>query len=156
MGEARRAVLLPHHPKRTKNRLQRYLFFGGRCEEAVRFHERVVGAKVEMLMALGDSLEKPPPGMLAPGFDQKVMHASLRIGDDVLMCSDGSHEQEKLSHVSLSLGCATNDEVDKLYAALADGGQKVIPPTRTFWSPYFGMVTDRFGIGWMVGIVQPD
>jgi PhnB protein len=134
------------------NRLQPYLFFGGRCEEAVKFYERVLGAKVEMMMNFSDSPDKPPPGMIAPGFEKKVMHASLRIGDDVLMCSDGSNEQEKSSHVSLSLSCATNAEVDKLYAALSEGGRKDMPPAETFWSPYFGMLTDKFGIGWMVGV----
>jgi PhnB protein len=136
------------------NQLQPYLFFGGRCEEAVKFYERVLGAKVEMMVKFADSPDKPPPGTLAAGFEQKVMHASLRIGDDVMMCSDGSNEQEKSNHVSLSLTCSTNAEVDKLYAALSGGGRKDMPPGKTFWSPYFGMLTDKFGIGWMLGVAH--
>lgn len=132
--------------------LQPYLFFGGRCEEAVKFYERVLGAKVDLMMKFSDSPDAPPPGMLAPGFDKKVMHASLTIRDSVLMCSDGSDENEKSSHVCLSLTCADNSEVDKLYAALGEGGKQDMPPGKTFWSPYFGMLTDRFGIGWMLGV----
>lgn len=136
------------------NQLQPYLFFGGRCEEAVRFYERVLGAKVEMMMKFSDSPDAPPPGMIAPGFEHKVMHSSLSIGDSVLMCSDGSNEQETSRNVSLSLSCRSNDEVDELYARLSDGGKQDMPPGKTFWSPYFGMLTDKFGIGWMLGVAH--
>jgi PhnB protein len=133
--------------------VQPYLFFGGRCEEAVKFYERALGAKVEMMMKFSDSPDPTPPGMLAPGFEKKVMHASLRIGDSVVMASDGGNPEEKSSHVSLSLSCKNNAEVDKAFAALtADGGQAMMPPGKTFWSPYFGMAKDKFGIGWMVGL----
>lgn len=132
--------------------IQPYLFFGGRCEEALRFYERALGAKVEMLMKFSDSPDPLPPGMIAPGFETKVMHASLRIGDGVVMASDGSNADEKSSKVSLSISAKNNAEVDKLVAALAEGGQVTMPPGKTFWSPYFGMVQDRFGIGWMVGL----
>ena len=132
--------------------IQPYLFFGGRCEEAVKFYERALGAKVEMLMKFSDSPDPVPPGMIAPGFEKKVMHSSFRIGDSVVMASDGSNADEKSSHVSLSLSCKTNAEVDKAFAALSDGGQVMMPPGKTFWSPYFGMAKDRFGIGWMVGV----
>lgn len=132
--------------------LQPYLFFGGRCEEAVRFYEVVLGAKVEMMMKFSDSPDAPPPGMIAAGFEDKVMHSSLSIGGDVLMCSDGSNEQEKSSHVSLSLSCDSNAEVDRLYFSLSSGGKQDMPPGKTFWSPYFGMLTDKFGIGWMIGV----
>lgn len=132
--------------------IQPYLFFGGRCEEALRFYERALGAKVEMLMKFSDSPDPLPPGMIAPGFETKVMHSSLRIGDGVVMASDGSNTDEKSSKVSLSISVKNNAEVDKLVAALAEGGQVTMPPGKTFWSPYFGMVQDRFGIGWMVGL----
>jgi PhnB protein len=134
------------------SQLQPYLFFGGHCEEAVRFYEQVLSAKVEMLMKFRDSPEAPPPGLLPPGFDDKVMHASLSIRGNTLMCSDGTSESEKSSHVSLSLSCDDNAEVDELYNALSDGGRRDMPPGKTFWSPYFGMLTDRFGIGWMLGV----
>lgn len=136
--------------------IQPYLFFGGRCEEAIRFYERALGAKVEMLLHFNESPDPVPPGMIAPGFESKVMHASLRIGDSVVMASDGSNADEKSSNVSLSISCSNNAEVDKTFAALSDGGEVMMPPGKTFWSPYFGMVKDRFGIGWMVGVEAPD
>ena len=132
--------------------IQPYLFFGGRCEEAVKFYESALGAKVEMMMKFSDSPDPMPPGMIAPGVEKKVMHASFRIGDSVVMASDGSNADEKSAHVSLSLSCKTNAEVDKAFAALSEGGQVMMPPGKTFWSPYFGMAKDRFGIGWMVGV----
>ena len=136
--------------------IQPYLFFCGRCEEAVKFYERALGAKVEMLLHFNESPDPLPPGMIAPGFETKVMHASLRIGDSVIMASDGSNTEEKSSNVSLSITAKNNAEVDKLVAALAEGGQVTMPPGKTFWSPYFGMVQDRFGIGWMVGVDAPQ
>ena len=133
--------------------IQPYLFFGGRCEEAIRFYERVLGAKVEMLMRFNESPQPSPPGMVAPGFEGKVMHASMRIGDSVVMASDGSNADEKSTHVSLSLTCRDPSEVDRLFAALSEeGGRVMLPPEKTFWSPYFGMLQDRFGIGWMLGV----
>ncbi len=132
--------------------IQPYLFFGGRCEEAVKFYERALGAKVEMLLHFNESPDPVPPGMIAPGFESKVMHSSLRIGDSVVMASDGSNADEKSTNVSLSITCKNTAEVDKTIAALSDGGAVMMPPGKTFWSPYFGMVKDRFGIGWMVGV----
>jgi len=132
--------------------LQPYLFYGGRCAEAIEFYTRAVGAKVEMLVHFNESPDPVPPGMLAPGFEQKVMHSSLHIGDSVLMASDGGSPDEKSTHVSLSLTCKSNAEVDRLAKALAEGGKVTMPPGKTFWSPYFGMVEDRFGIGWMLGV----
>ena len=104
-----------------------------------------------MLMKFSDSPHPVPPGMIAPGFEKKVMHASFRIGDSVVMASDGRNADEKSSHVSLAVSLKSNSEVDLYCAALSNGGQVMMPPGKTFWSPYFGMVKDRFGIGWMVG-----
>jgi PhnB protein len=133
--------------------IQPYLFFGGRCAEALDFYQRALGAQLEMKMLFSESPDKPPPGMVPTGWEGKVMHSSLRIGDSVIMASDGTSENEKTSQVSLSLSCKDNAEVDKLYAALCEGGgRQDMPPGKTFWSPYFGMLTDRFGIGWMVGV----
>jgi PhnB protein len=134
--------------------VQPYLFFGGRCAEALDFYQHALGARLEMKMLFNESPDAPPPGMVAPEWGGKVMHSSLRIGDSVVMCSDGSNAGEKSQHVSLSLSCTSNADVDKAYAALAEGGQRQMPPDKTFWSPYFGMLTDRFGIGWMIGVEQ--
>ena len=136
----------------TQTTIQPYLFFGGRCEEALAFYQRAIGAQVEMMMKFNESPEAPPPGSITPGFEDKVMHASLRIGDSIVMASDGSNADEKSQHIGLSLSCKTQAEVDTTFAALGEGGKVDMPPAKTFWSPYFGMLTDRFGIGWMIGV----
>ncbi len=132
--------------------LQPYLFFGGRCEEAIEFYRRGLGAELEMLMRHNESPDAPPPGMLQPGFENKVMHASLRIGGAVLMMSDGCDDKSHFDGFRLSLSLPTEADAQKAFAALADGGDVQMPLTKTFWSPCFGMVTDRFGVGWMVTV----
>ena len=134
--------------------IQPYLFFDGRCEEAVRFYQRALGADVEMLLRFKDSPDPPPPGTIPPGSDNKVMHASLRIGSSAVMASDGRCSGQPAFHgFSLSVTVASEAEADRLFAALADGGTVQMPLGRTFWSPRFGMLTDRFGVGWMVGVL---
>lgn len=132
-----------------------YLFFEGRCEEAVEFYRRALGAEVLMLMRYKDSPDPPPPGMVAPGSENKVMHASLRVGDTTVMASDGANRgNPAFKGFSLSLGVKSAAEADRCFNALADGGQVQMPLAKTFWSPRFGMVADRFGVGWMVGVVE--
>jgi PhnB protein len=131
--------------------VQPYLFFDGRCEEAIEFYRTALGAKVTMLMRYKDSPEPQQPGMLPAGFEDKVMHANLRIGDSELMASDGHCQgQPNFQGFSLSLTAADEAEAERLFAALADGGRVQIPMSKTFFSSRFGMVTDRFGVGWMV------
>lgn len=132
--------------------IQPYLFFGGRCAEALEFYGKAVGAVVEMVMRYKDSPEPQPPGMLAPGFEEKVMHASFRIGKSVLMASDGCDETAKFDGFSLSLAVATEEAAERVFAALSEGGEVKMQLTKTFWSPRFGMLTDRFGMGWMVSV----
>jgi PhnB protein len=131
--------------------VQPYLFFDGRCEEAIEFYKKALGAKVEMLMRFKDSPEPAQPGMHPPGSDNKVMHASLRIGETTVMASDG-HCQGKPSFqgFSLSVTAANDSEAERLFAALGNGGQVQMPLTKTFFSSRFGMVADRFGVSWMV------
>ena len=135
--------------------IQPYLFFGGRCEEALEFYRTALGAQVDFLMLYKDSPEPPPPGMLQPGFENKVMHTTFRIGGSTLMASDGCHAGSGFDGFNLSLAVPTEAEADRAFAALADGGQVQMPLTKTFWSPRFGMLTDRFGIGWMVSVAAP-
>ncbi|MBL8703083.1 MAG: VOC family protein [Alphaproteobacteria bacterium] len=131
--------------------IQPYLFFDGRCEEALTFYGKALGAKVEMLMRYRESPDKPPPGMIPPGSENKVMHAAMRIGDAVVMASDGHCAgQPSFKGFSLSIQAANEAEADRLFAALGEGGQVQMPIGKTFFSPRFGMVTDRFGVGWMV------
>jgi PhnB protein len=132
--------------------VQPYLFFGGRCDEALEFYRTAIGAQVDMLMRYKDSPEATPPGMLPPGFENKVMHSSFRVGETTLMASDGCGEAIKFDGFSLSLAVATEAEANRMFTALAAGGQVKMPLTKTFWSPCFGMLTDQFGIGWMVSV----
>jgi len=135
--------------------IQPYLFFDGRAEEAIEFYKRALGAKVEMLMRFRESPEPPPPGMVPPGSENKVMHATLTVGGATLMASDGNCAgKPSFTGFSLSLDAKDEAEADRLFAALAEGGQVQMPLSKTFFSPRFGMVADRFGVSWMV-IVQP-
>jgi len=130
-----------------------YLFFNGRCEEAIEFYKRALGAEVVMMMRNKEAPEKPPPGMLPPGSDDKVMHATLRIGSNNIMLSDGRCDGKPVfTGFSLSLDAANAAEAQRLFSALADGGTVQMPLAKTFWSPSFGMAADCFGVGWMVSV----
>ena len=134
-------------------RIESYLFFNGRCEEAIEFYKRVLGAEVQMLMRNKESPEPHAPGMLPPGSENKVMHATLRVGSSNLMVSDGRCDgKPEFKGFTLSLDAATEAEAERLFSALADGGTVQMPLAKTFWSPKFGMVADRFGVGWMVSV----
>jgi PhnB protein len=135
--------------------IQAYVNYNGRCDEAIAFYKQALGAEVEMVMRFRESPDPCPEGMLPANWDDKVMHSSMRIGDSVLMASDGmSSTPPKYDGITLSLQARTTDEADRLFNALADGGQVVMPIGPTFWSPKFGMVKDRFGVPWMVNTVQ--
>jgi len=135
--------------------VQPYLFFDGRCEEAIDFYKKALGAEVIMLMRFKDSPEPPPPGMVPAGSENKVMHSALRIGETTVMASDGRAQgQPSFKGISLSLSAADEAEADRLFAALGDGGQVQMPLTKTFFSPRFGMVADRFGVSWMIVVMS--
>lgn len=136
--------------------VQPYLFFNGCCEEAVTFYQTALGAQVEMLLRYKESPEPPPPDKVPPGYGEKILHTSFRIGSTTLMASDGCEEDAPISGFSLSVTVATEAEADRAFAALAEGGQIIMPLGRTFWSPRFGMVTDRFGVGWMISVPSPE
>jgi PhnB protein len=132
--------------------VQPYLFFDGRCEEALEFYKSALGAQVTMLMRFKDN---PEPGMSPAGAEHKVMHASFRIGDSTVMASDGRClGQPSFQGFSLSLTAADDAEAERLFAALAEGGQVQMPLAKTFFSSRFGMVADRFGVPWMI-VVAP-
>ncbi len=132
--------------------VQAYLFFPGCCEAAIGFYREALGAELEMLMRYRDSPDAPPPGAVPPGYDDKVMHAALRIGESVVMASDGCDENPAFRGFSLSLSPADTVEARHLFEALAAGGTVQMPLGPTFWSPAFGILTDRFGVGWMVNV----
>lgn len=131
--------------------IQPYLFFEGRCEEAIEFYRKAIGAEVRMLMRYSDAPESPPPGKLPPGAENKIMHACLRIGETEIMASDGfCAGTPKFQGFSLSLTAKNETEADRLFAALGAGGEVRMPLGKTFFSTRFGMLVDRFGISWMV------
>jgi PhnB protein len=134
--------------------VQPYLFFEGSCEEAIEFYRKALGAEVTMLMRFKDSPDTSmcPPG---PGAGDKVMHASFRIGETMVMASDGRCQgKPSFQGFALSLTVPNEAEADRKFAALADGGQVQMPLSKTFFSPRFGMVADRFGVMWMVLVAE--
>ena len=133
--------------------IQSYLLFNGSCEQAIEFYRKALGAEVEMMMRFKESPEPPPPGAVPADFENKIMHAAFRIGQTTVMASDGcSTDKVNFEGFSLSLSVATESEADRAFNALANGGQVKMPLTKTFWSPRFGMLEDRFGIGWMISV----
>jgi len=137
-------------------KVQPYLFLDGRCEEAVGFYTRVLGAELLQLMRFRESPDPPPPGMVPPGSEDKVMHAAFRIGETEVMASDGNCSgNPRFAGVSLAISVPDGAEADRVFAALSDGGQVQMPIGPTFFSPRFGMVADRFGVNWMVIADQP-
>ena len=136
--------------------VQPYLCFNGSCEQAVEFYRKALGAEVLFFMRFKESPEPPQPGC-APVSGDKVMHTSLRIGATTLMASDGQCSgTTNFDGFSLSLSVANESEADKSFGALADGGKVCMPLVKTFWSPRFGMVVDRFGVSWMIMTVPPE
>ena len=133
--------------------ISNYLVFGGRCEEALEFYRQALGAEIEAIMRFKDSPD-PCPG-LAPGTENKVIHSSFRIAGALVMASDGMCTSgSKFEGFSLCYTVPDKATADRAFAALADGGQIQMPMAQTFFSPYFGIVVDRFGVSWMVIIAD--
>jgi len=131
--------------------VQPYLNFDGRCEEAIAFYRSALGAEVIMLMRNKENPEPPPPNVIPPEAADKIMHVSLRIGDSTVMASDGMCQgNTTFQGITLSLTAADEAEAGRLFTALSDGGQVRMPLAKTFFAPSFGMVSDRFGVSWMV------
>jgi len=136
-------------------RVEPYLFFEGRCEEAIEFYRGALGAEVTALMRYKEMPEPRDPKMCAPGSEDKVLHSSFRIGDATVMASDGMCSgRPSFQGISLSLSAPDDAEAERLFAALADGGQVQMPLTPTFFSSRFGMVADRFGVPWMLVVAS--
>jgi PhnB protein len=132
--------------------VQSYLMFNGRTEEALEFYKKAIGAKVEMMMRFKDA----PEGACTPGTENKVMHSSFKVGDTMLMASDGMMNGAPLEFkgISLTLNPKTEAECERLFAALAEGGQVFQPLIKTFFSPKFGVLADKFGVNWMLLVEQ--
>ncbi len=128
--------------------VQPYLNFDGRCDEALEFYKKTIGAKVGMLMRFKDA---PDKSMITPGSENKVMHSQFDIGDTTVLASDGRNSGKPNFHgIALSITANSEAEADRLFAGLADGGQVQMPLGKTFFSPRFGMLSDKFGVGWMI------
>ena len=139
----------------NKTIVQSYVFFDGRCEEALEFYKSAVGAKVNFLMRYKESPEAPPPGC-GPTDTNKIMHAQFQVGETVIMASDGrAAGKPKFEGFALSISLPTPAEVDKVFGALSAGGKVEMPLTKTFFSARFGMLVDKFGVAWMV-LVTPN
>ena len=136
--------------------VQPYLDFGGKCEQAIEFYKKALGAKVEAVMRFKDAPDPEMLKMCPPGSDDKIMHASLTFGKSVVMMSDGMGTgTPKFAGITLSIGLQKEADADRYFNALADGGKVVMPLSKTFWSPRFGMVTDKFGVAWMINVEGP-
>ncbi len=130
-----------------------YLHFDGRCDEAIEFYQKALGAELQFMVRFK---ENPEPQYNPPGMDEKIMHANLLIGETQIMVSDGRCMGDaKFEGITLSIEAADAAEADRLFSALAEGGKVIMPQSQTFFSPRFGMVADKFGVHWMVIVPQP-
>lgn len=139
----------------TTTEITPYLFFGGRCDEALEFYKETIGAEVVFIMRFNESPDPPPPGMIPPGFENKVMHCTFTVAGNSIMASDGDSVGEKFKGFRLSLALPTDVEARDVFAKLAEGGSVQMEINKTFWSSCFGMVTDKFGLAWMVTVNEP-
>ena len=138
-----------------KTRITPYVFFQGNCEEAIHFYQQAIGAKTLMLMRFNESPDAPPPGLLEPGFETKVMHSSILVGDTQIYLSDGCDSKPvDYSGIRLAISFDDPETVKQAFAGLSQGGKVEMELQQTFWSPLFGMVQDKYGIGWMVSILD--
>jgi len=131
-------------------KVNNYLFFSGRCEEALNFYQQHLGARINMLLRFNQSPDPIPEGMLQQGFENKIMHADFTLGDVNIFASDGCDDATNFSGFRLTLTLQTAEEAHRVFDALATGGSVDMPLAKTFWSPLYGQVTDQFGVGWMI------
>lgn len=132
--------------------VQPYLFFDGHCDEALTFYKKAIGADVKMLMRFKDA---PDKSMITPGVEDKVMHAQFQVGETTIMASDGRCTGNmKFQGFALTVAAKDEAEADKVFGALGEGGQVTMPLAKTFFSPRFGMLADKFGVNWMVLVMR--
>lgn len=139
-----------------KAKVNNYLFFSGRCEEAINFYQKNLGARVNFMMRFDESPDPLPANLLQKGFENKIMHAEFSLGDARIYASDGCNDAASFSGFGLSLTLQTEDQARNVFDALSMGGKVNMPLMKTFWSPLYGQVTDQFGISWMVMLPGDD
>jgi uncharacterized glyoxalase superfamily protein PhnB len=135
-----------------KSSINNYLSFSGRCEEALNYYQQNLGAKINFMMRFDQSPDPVPEGMLQPGFENKIMHADFSLGDQKIFASDGCDDKSPFSGFRLSVRVQNEEEAHRIFDVLTKGGNVDMPLGKTFFSPLYGMVTDQFGVGWMVMI----
>lgn len=142
----------------TKNiSVSPYLNLGDSCEEAINFYQEAIGAQVDMVMRFNESPDPIPTEQQFPGYENKIMHATLRIGSSIIMMSYGCYNQDNTySGISLSIALDSQLEAEKIFSALSESGKITMPLTKTFWSPCFGMVQDKFGVDWMINAISSN
>lgn len=153
-----KTIIQPKHTMTTKTQsawqVHSYLNFDGRCEEALEFYKKALGAEVEMILRFKDNPDNAAEGGGCADLKadpNKIMHSSLRIGQSTVMMSDCQCAGEtKFQGFSLSLSLQTEEEAQRVFNALADGGQVEMPLVKTFFAQSFGLVSDRFGVSWMI------
>jgi PhnB protein len=133
-----------------KVEVNNYLFFSGRCDEALAFYQQHLSAEIKFLIRFNEMPDPMPEGVLQPGFENKVMHAEFSLGNTRIMASDGCNDAEKFSGFRIALNVPDEEEARRIFAALTTNGQITMPLEKTFFSPLYGQVTDQFGVGWMV------
>lgn len=136
-------------------KLSTYLMFEGNCREAFTHYHKVLGGKIQAMM---DHKGTPAEEHVPAEWRDKILHACLEIEGQLLMASDAppNNSDGPMRSVSVSVGVATPEEAERIFAGLSEGGAKItMPMAETFWSPRFGMLTDRFGTNWMVGAEMP-
>jgi len=133
-----------------------YLFLNGRCHEAIEFYKLAIGAEVEMLLHFNQIPDPNQEAMIPPGFENKVMHASLKVGNSTIFLSDGNETVAEFKGFGIMLGSDSASELQSMFDRLAVGGEVIMPMSKTFWSDSFGMVNDKFGVSWMLGVNQSE
>lgn len=135
-------------------KIEPYLMFNGRCEEAISFYQTVLGAEVAFLMRFD---EAPDKECCPPGAEKKVMHATIMVAGNALMMSDGCcDDKPAFQGISLSISVDDIEQGRTLFEQLSEGGLIEMPYAATFWSPGFGVVRDRFGVSWMVNVLEEE
>ncbi len=135
-------------------KVQAYVTFGGRCEEALEFYKRSIGAEVTSLLRWKESPDADMKGL--PGYEEKIMNAAFRIGETELMADDGMGERNaEFKGMTLAIEVGDDAEAKRVFTALGEGGSVTMPLMKTFWTSSFGMLTDKFGVPWMVNVAAP-
>jgi len=139
----------------SETTVQPYLFFGGRCEEALEFYRKIAGAEIVMLTRFKEAPETDAMPKMPDCFDEKIMHAVVRIGSSTFFASDGRCEGDPtFEGFSMAINVPSEAEAERIFNALSETGTVIMPLEKTFWASKFGMVEDRFGLGWMVSVAH--